>query len=658
VKPPFQPLLLVLCLVAASAHAQIQPQPQPLPVPLVQAAQAAVLQSPEVLERWRALQATRQQGPLAAAGWRPQVDLQANLGRQERRTPGQSGAWMGTSGVQVNLSQLLFDGGQVSAAMRQASEAELAAYFDLRQGSEAVALQVVLAYLELLRMQQRVALATENYVEHRKVFDAIGERTRAGVGRRVDAEQAQARLAVAESTLVGETRAFNEAGLNYQRFVGQLPPAQLPAWPGGRSVAPLPDSAAAALRQGLEANPQLRAAYHRWQQAQQAVEGRQAAFMPRVEARLSARESRNRDGVRGEFRDQVAELALTHNLYRGGADSAALRRATELQARSRAEMDAVCRQVQQNLSIAFNETQTLRIRQRLADAQRLAVEKSVTALRQQFDIGQRSLLDVLDTQAEFYDATRTYVDAQHEQLRAEARTLASMGQLVALFGAAPAGQAELEALGAQPSGFDAAALCPAQVTHMESLERIKAGLVLPAPAARADRVVLLPNPDGSVGQVVVTGRAGQQVLGAAFTGTDLTGAAAAVAVPEEQVRRVFGDALAAEPQRPERFTLFFEDGSVNLTRASAAEWPQVLQRLRARTALDLTVAGHTDTIGSTRLNEALALRRAQTIAQRLRASGLQGTEIVIEGFGERLLDVPTPDGVREARNRRVVISAR
>ena len=101
-------------------------------------------------------------------------------------------------------------------------------------------------------------------------------------------------------------------------------------------------------------------------------------------------------------------------------------------------------------------------------------------------------------------------------------------------------------------------------------------------------MVLLPNPDGSVGQVVVTGRAGQQVLGAAFTGTVLTGAAPVVAIPEEQVRREFAAALEAQPQRPERFTLFFEDGSVNLTRASAAEWPQVVQRLRARQALDLT----------------------------------------------------------------------
>jgi len=472
--PPFKPLGLALCLAAAAASAQ------PLPAPLVQATQAAVLHSPEVQERWRALQATRQQAPLAAAGWRPQVDLQASVGRQERRTPSQSGAWMGVSGVQISLNQLLFDGGQAAAAMRQASQAEVAAYFDLRHGSETVALQVVLAYLELLRLQQRVELATENYVEHRKLFDAIGERTRAGVGRRVDAEQAQARLAAAESALVGETRALHEAGLNYQRFVGQLPPAALPAWPSGRGVAPMPDSAAVALRQGLEANPQLRAAYHRWQQAQQAVEGRQAAFMPRLEGRLSTRESRNRDGVRGEFRDQVAELVLSHNLYRGGADSAALQRATELQARSRAEMDLVCRQVQQNLSIAFNDTQTLRIRQRLADAQQLAVEKSITALRQQFDIGQRSLLDVLDTQAEFFDAAPTYTDSRYEQLRAEARTLASMGQLVALFGAVPAGQAaEIEALAAQPSGFDAAALCPAQVTHMESLERIKASLALP-----------------------------------------------------------------------------------------------------------------------------------------------------------------------------------
>lgn len=113
--PPFKPLGLALCLAAAAASAQ------PLPAPLVQATQAAVLHSPEVQERWRALQATRQQAPLAAAGWRPQVDLQASVGRQERRTPSQSGAWMGVSGVQISLNQLLFDGGQAAAAMRQAS---------------------------------------------------------------------------------------------------------------------------------------------------------------------------------------------------------------------------------------------------------------------------------------------------------------------------------------------------------------------------------------------------------------------------------------------------------------------------------------------------------------------------------------------------------
>ena len=653
-----KPALLSLCITAGWAHAQ-----QPLPSALVQAAQTAIVQSPDMQERWKALLAARQNAPIARAGLLPQVDLQAYVGRQNRRTPSQSLGTYSISGVELTLNQLLFDGGIVTGAMAEASENEIAAYHDLMGTGESVALRVVQAYLDLLRMQERVALATENYVEHKRTFDAMTERSNAAVGRRVDTDQAQGRLAVAESTLTAETTALREAGLAYQRFVGQLPPATLALWPEGRGFAALPASVQNALQQGLTANPLVRSAYHRWKAAEQAVAQSQARFMPRVDARVSVGESRNQQGQRGEYRDQMAEIRLSQNLYRGGADTARQRQNSELQARSRADLDAACREVQQVLSVAYNDVQTLRLKEKLVDSQRLAVEVTTTAFRQQFDIGQRTLLDVLDTQTEYFETARNYVNVRHDQLRAEARTLAAMGQLVPLFGATPAGEATT------PAGADVnlAELCPVQTTFMDDLERIKAGLTLPQRAAatpgmpgmpRSDYTVLLPDADGSVGQVIVSGPQGQQTLRTPMTGADMNGAKAPYPVSEAQLKRDFGAALDAQPTLPERFTLYFDKGSTRLSRDSETQWAAILNKLQARQAVDLTVAGHTDTVSTPRINEALALRRARTIAARLRASGLKATDIVIEGYGARRLEVATPPQTNEPRNRRVVIIAR
>lgn len=653
-KPMFSPSWFSVCLASALAcgfaHAD------PLPTPLVQAAQTALVRSPDVQERWKAWRATQQGVPMAQAGWKPQVNVQAYTGQQDRRNPGLDLGDFSIRGVELTLSQLLFDGGRVGARVDEAHQAEVAAFHDLLGSSESVALQVVAAYLDLLRQQERVALATENYAEHQRTFNALLERSNAAVGRRSDTEQARGRLAVAESTLVAETTALRQAALAYQRQVGQLPPATLPAWPLGRGVAPVPGSALATLQQGLSSSPVLRAAFHRWQATEHATAARRAHFMPEVQARASVAESHNQNGVRGDFQDQVAEVVLQQNLYRGGADRNALRRASELQARSRAELDATCRQVQQTLSTAFNDVQTLRLREQLLDRQRLAIEKAAVAARQQFDIGQRTLLDVLDTQAEYLDSARNHVDARYDQLRAEARTLAGMGRLVALFGTAPAGDDTLS--DRHPAaGFDAEAVCPAQATFMDSLERIKASLALPE-RRRADYVVLLPNADGSVGQVLVSGSGGEQRLTEARTGAELHGTQAPYAVGGEQVRRDFGPALDAQPVLPEKFTLYFDKGSTRLAKASAPAWNDIVQRLRARQALDITVSGHADTVSTAPKNDALALKRARAIERRLRSNGFKHTVIAVEGYGARTPEVATPDQTDEPRNRRVVITAR
>lgn len=192
-----------------------------------------------------------------------------------------------------------------------------------------------------------------------------------------------------------------------------------------------------------------------------AAQGREgAAWQPRVEARLRSGVGRNFDGVPDQKRDTSAEVVLNWNLYNGGGDQARIRQAADLVNQAADQRDKICRDTRQQAAIAFNDTQKLAEQLQALDRNVLAIEKARDAYRQQFDIGQRSLLDLLNAENELYTAKRAYANADADLLVAQARTLASAQRLNAQLGLArpdigmpaPAGWA---------AGDDAPTRCPA-----------------------------------------------------------------------------------------------------------------------------------------------------------------------------------------------------
>lgn len=181
--------------------------------------------------------------------------------------------------------------------------------------------------------------------------------------------------------------------------------------------------------------------------------------------------------------------------------------------------------------------------------------------------------------------------------------------------------------------------------------------LLTACAGPGSYAVLLPSPDGSVGQITVTGDKGSRVLSQASSGAALDGSTQPFAVDPSQLKRDFGAAMAARPQLPEHFLLYFGQGS-ELTAESKLVLATVLERAKSRNSLDVSVIGRTDTQGKAEANEALARERANAIAAELRQLGLQDVVLSVESHGERNLLVPTADEVAEPRNRRVEITLR
>ena len=174
-----------------------------------------------------------------------------------------------------------------------------------------------------------------------------------------------------------------------------------------------------------------------------------------------------------------------------------------------------------------------------------------------------------------------------------------------------------------------------------------------------ERVVLLPDPEGRATALVV--RSGQQelVLDRPYAAAlRQAGAVSAYTATPAEVAERFGAALAAQPARAASFVVYFVEGRDELTPESLPELDRLKAELAARPAPEITVVGHTDRVGGVAANDALSLRRAQSVKETLVAAGLPEGIIETAGRGEREPLVPTADEVAEPRNRRVEITVR
>jgi outer membrane protein OmpA-like peptidoglycan-associated protein len=182
-------------------------------------------------------------------------------------------------------------------------------------------------------------------------------------------------------------------------------------------------------------------------------------------------------------------------------------------------------------------------------------------------------------------------------------------------------------------------------------------------AAGPSTVVLLAEPDGTLGHATVSSAAGAGMV-------DLTADRAATTVVGRRaplppapldaasIEKLFGPTLAGLPMAPEAFTLYFRLESDELTDESQALLPGVLKAVGGRPAPEIGVVGHTDTSGLPASNYTLGLERASRVRTLLIAAGVDASLIDVSSLGESDLRVPTADGVVEARNRRVEISVR
>jgi adhesin transport system outer membrane protein len=598
--------ILALAVLAVMG-AQAQTPASTLPAQMVQAARKAVATNPEVRQRWNGFKAADQEREVARGGYFPLVDLKSVYGRESSSTPVLDSGEYNISNTQLSVQQMLFDGMFTANEARRLGYAKLTRYYELMDTSEAAALEAIRAYADVVRYRELVDAGTQNYVEHKRTAQLVEERAKAGVGRGVDVEQALGRLALAESNLLIELTNLHDVSARYLRIVGEKPPASLPTMPDKFKIGVMPTSIEALFRDGLQGSPTLNAAVENVRAYRLAIESSKAPKIPRLDLRAYQILSTNSNSVAGDARSQGVQLLLTYNLYRGGADKARSKQAVDLAEQARDLQEKACRDVRQTLAIAYSDVSSLDGQRRYQDLHRLSTEKSLEAYRQQFDIGQRTLLDMLDSQNEYFEANRAYLNSHYNQIIAQARTLAGMGRLVSTLGVDNAEVPNVQDAGQDRDQIDPAELCPLDDVTVDTIDQIKADNVIP-PQTRPAAAAAAPAP---------------------------------TAKPPAKVR-LAGDTL-------------FDYKKSELKPEGRVALDNLLTSIKDVKIAKIIAVGHTDGIANDKYNNTLSLARVESVKAYLVSKGVDAKLIETSGKGKTqpVADNATDEG--RAKNRRVDI---
>ncbi len=406
-------------------------------VALQKVVESVLMTHPEIQVRFQDLTSSVEGQNVARGALLPQVSAQAWAGREWRSsTEGSAATDWNRPGYNLQLRQLIFDGFTTSSGIRQLGFEKLSKFYDLRATTESLANETVGAYLDVQRYREMERLARDNFATHQVTLGQLRERQQSGVGRGVDLEQSAGRVSLAQSNLMTETNNLNDVQQRYRRLVGTFPPAVLDPVPDVASRVPAPGMARD-FGDALRANPQLLSKQALLQAAKAGQKAAKGAHLPKVE--LVASTGRDREQSTPAYwnvQSSRVQVMMTYNLYRGGADEARVRQTIAQGYAAHDVRDYTCRNLLQEMSITWNNMQRLRQQLPFLEEHALSTSKVRVAYQQQFRIGQRSLLDLLNTENELFDAQRALVNAQYDLKKAQYQWLFQSSEILPVLGLA------------------------------------------------------------------------------------------------------------------------------------------------------------------------------------------------------------------------------
>ncbi|QYJ90330.1 MULTISPECIES: TolC family outer membrane protein [Shewanella] len=406
--------------------------------------------NPDIRIAFNRFKAREEQVNQAIAGYMPTVDISGGYGWEQtnspstRRRAGQGDVdkdgviELMRGEVGFSIKQMLFDGFYTSSEVDRFSFEASADQWALFAAAEDIALDVAKVYVNYIRSEQVLTLAEKNLQSHKDIYDQIKQRTDSGLGSIADLSQITGRLARANANVIAAKNNFFDAKAQFVRIVEKEPENLIVPVPDDDM---LPTNLTDGLKVAQENHPILKSAASDISAAENERSSAQSNYYPKLSLELGGNWNDNLDGedgysafasqnVGGHNNDLIAMVRVKYNLFAGGKDLAREKEAAYKIGEAKEIRQRAYRQVVEGVNLAWNayemlEPQKLYIRDHV-----IAAKDTQVAYSQQFNLGQRTLLDLLDTENELFEARKDYLDAEYDEIISEYRILNATGRLL------------------------------------------------------------------------------------------------------------------------------------------------------------------------------------------------------------------------------------
>lgn len=436
-------MLRSFALTAASLAAFLATAPSLSAMSMKDAVVRAVRSNPEIGEAIANREGIEFELEQGRGLYRPRVDLQASAGGEIRdsndtRERDDDDHLFFRREASVVVRQLLFDGfGTDSEVEFQAARVDSASY-RVKERSEFIALAVIREYLEMMRLQRILGYAQDNLRYHQKITGDIAQGTTGGSMSVADEQQARERVLAARSRIVELEEELETSRTTFRKLVGE------PAGKVGNVIkinGKLQNTLQAALNTARGNHPSIKFARADIDAAQARVKTAESKFYPKLS--LEGRGSVGEDigGDPGATNDLQGNMVVEWNIYNGGIDSANKQEQIRHVDEAYQKLYRITREVEEGVRLSWDRRQKQAKRLRVLLQELSATDQLRGSYTEQYKIGERSLLDLLDTQNTRFNLQTAIATSDAAVKFAEYRLLASTGSLLRTIGIAPAAQA-------------------------------------------------------------------------------------------------------------------------------------------------------------------------------------------------------------------------
>lgn len=390
---------------------------------------------PDILQKRQELSAAEHELTIARSGFLPKIDIRSSVAKEKANTQmtGFQNRNFNTLNTNAVLSQNLFSGFSTDSEVEVKRHNIEIKIHELEEKKNDLSLRLIKSYLDVVKASILLDVERKNVKAHEEMYQKIKLKTQSGSGRMADYKEVLSKLALSYVNTLTQDNNYNDASTVLNTVMGRYTDVSELVKPS-LEVSVIPRTLEEAVKEAVEKNPTILVGRAEIESAKKSVSLERSSYYPKVDAELNTRSYNNANGTENIDKTTAAMVTLSYNLYNGGSDSARIKRSLSQTYNAIERFRSIERDVAEKMTIAYNAYTVFNRQKPFLEVYSDASFEKTQYYEEEFDLGRRSLIDLLDSENEYCTARRKEVENEFELLYSYFRVLAAKNGLMSYFG--------------------------------------------------------------------------------------------------------------------------------------------------------------------------------------------------------------------------------